>query len=58
MKTEPKNTPFRSVADLVAPMSFLDFHKMYWGKGFHYFPATDERAPCPSQRALYLDEFP
>ena len=43
MKTEPKNTPFRSVADLVAPMSFSDFHKMYWGKGFHYFPATDER---------------
>ena len=24
-------------------MSFSDFHKKHWGKGFHYFPATDER---------------
>ena len=43
--TEQSSSPqaFKSVADLVSPMSFSDFHKEYWGKGFHYFPATDER---------------
>ena len=47
---------FRSVADLVAPMPFLDFHKEHWGKGFHYLPADEDRR-AKSDALFTLQEF-
>ena len=56
--TEQASSPqaFKSVADLVAPMSFLDFHKEYWGKGFRYLPSDEERR-AKSNALFTIDEF-
>lgn len=55
--TQPDSSnAFKSVADLVAPMSFLDFHQEHWGKGFQYIPANDERR-TQTQALFTVDEF-
>ena len=56
MSTKPNTTSFKSVADLVAPMSFLEFHKEHWGKGFHYLPSNEERR-AKSNALFTVDEF-
>ena len=56
MNRDAKIAPFQSVADLVAPMSFLDFHKEHWGKGFHYLPSDEERR-AKSNALFTVDEF-
>lgn len=56
--TEQASSPqaFKSVADLVSPMSFLDFHKEHWGKGFQYLPSDEERR-AKSNALFTADEF-
>ena len=37
-------------------MSFLDFHKMHWGKGFHHIP-TDHERRAQTNALFTIDEF-
>ena len=48
--------PFQNIADLVAPMSFVDFHKTHWSKEFHHIKADDIRR-TQTQALFTLDEF-